>query len=316
MGFLRASENRPARIEWPTVLLTLAIYGGWLILTAYHALLPWPQLLAAGAWLIAWQGSLQHEVIHGHPTRDQRINDAIGFVPLSLWLPYVIYKRDHTAHHATPHLTDPLDDSESSYLQRAGGLRHVLVAIEAPLSGRMLFGPPIRIARFWRNELFRAARDPRGAARDWLPHLAGVALVLAWLDHVGLSLWVYVLCFVWPGVALSLVRSYAEHRASANPAARTAIVTDFGPLALLFLNNNLHVWHHLRPKRAWYTLPALYRAAPNAFPHAPRYKHYGVIFARFFLRPHDQLVHPSPLPPPSLRTPSHHRVAGTVTPAA
>jgi fatty acid desaturase len=292
-----ASTSVPKTTEWPTIGLALVIYGGWLGLTAWHAALPWPMLLAGGAWLIAWQSSLQHEVIHGHPTRHRWLNDAIGFAPLSLWLPYAVYARDHRAHHATDHLTDPLDDSESNYLPRAGGLAHVLAALEATLAGRMLFGPPIRIARFWLHEARRAAREPGIVARDWLPHLAGVALVLAWLDHVGIGLGRYVLCFIWPGTALSLVRSYAEHRASDEIEGRTAIVADSGPLALLFLNNNLHVWHHARPAAPWYALPAIHRAHPDAFPLAPRYRSYATVFARFFLRPHDRLIHPAPSAP-------------------
>jgi fatty acid desaturase len=138
-------------------------------------------------------------------------------------------------------------------------------------------------------------------ARDWTPHLLGVAAIVWWLHHVGLSFGAYLLFFVWPGTSLSLIRSYAEHRASPNPEARTAIVTDTGPLALLFLNNNLHVWHHLRPDKPWYDLPALHRASPDAFPMAPHYAHYGVVFARFFLRPHDRLIHPAPLTQPVTR---------------
>jgi fatty acid desaturase len=286
------TEQRAASVEWPTLALSVMIYAGWLALTAWHAVVPWPMLLAGGAWLIAWQGSLQHEVIHGHPTRFRWINDALGFPPLALWLPYTIYRREHMAHHDTPYLTDPHDDTESHYVPRHGGLAHALAAIEATLAGRMVFGPPIRMARFWWAQCRRATRDPLGIARDWVPHLAGVALVLLWLDHVGLSLERYVLSFVWPGIALSLIRSYAEHRASTDPAERTALVTDFGPLALLFLNNNLHTWHHAFPGVPWYRLPALYRANPRAFAQAPRYAGYGTVFARYLLRPHDRLVHP------------------------
>jgi fatty acid desaturase len=273
-------------------VLALVVYGGWCGVTAWHAMLPWPLLFALGAWLTAWQGSLQHEVIHGHPTPRRRVNDAIGFAPLSLWLPYAIYRRDHSAHHATANLTDPFEDGESNYLARPGGIAQLCGALEATLAGRMLFGPPIRVARFWLAELRRTRQDPLAAARDWLPHLAGVVLIVLWLDHVGLSLRTYVLCFVWPGTALLLVRSFAEHRASPDPAARTAIVIDFGPLAVLFLYNNLHVWHHGRPAVPWYALPALHRAAPDAFPQAPRYAGYGAVFARFLLHPHDRLIHP------------------------
>jgi len=292
MGSARTTEHLSPSLEWPTLVLAAAIYGGWFLVTAWHAILPWPVLLALGAWLVAWHGSLQHEVIHGHPTRHRWINDAIGFPPLALWLPYVIYRRDHMAHHATPHLTDPFDDCESHYLARPGGLGHVLAALEATLAGRMLLGPPVRALRFWLIEIQRTRARPQEVARDWLPHLAGVALVLLWLNHVGLSLHVYVLCFVWPGIALSLIRSFAEHRASPDPEGRTAIVSDFGPLAVLFLYNNLHVWHHARPGAPWYVLPALHRADPGAFARAPRYSGYGAVFARFLLRPHDRLVHP------------------------
>jgi fatty acid desaturase len=289
--------NGPAKtpippIEWPTLALAAIIYGGWLALTAWHALLPAPLLVVGGAWLIAWQGSLQHEVIHDHPTRSRTINDAIGFPPVSLWLPYAVYAREHRAHHATALLTDPAQDTESNYLPRSGGLSHRAAALEATLAGRMVFGPPLRVARFWWREAQRARIDPRGVARDWLPHLAGVALVLAWLHHVGLSVPFYVVGMVWPGTALLLIRAFAEHRASPDPAARTAVVEDRGPLALLFLNNNLHPWHHAMPHVPWYALPALYRADPGAFARAPRYRGYGRVIARFLFRPHDTIVHP------------------------
>ncbi len=283
--------SRPAS-EWPTLALTVVIYGGWLVLTAWHAMLPWPVLLLAGGWIVAWQGSLQHEVIHDHPTRNRWINNAIGFPPLSLWLPYAVYAREHAAHHATPHLTDPFDDTESNYLARSGGLAHRLATLEATLAGRIVFGPPIRVARFGLSEARRTWRDPWAVAREWAPHLVALGLIVAWLDHVGLSLSVYALCFVWPGTSLLLIRSFAEHRADADPAARTAVVADFGPLALLFLNNNLHPWHHTHPGVPWYDLPALYHADPQAFPRAPRYSGYGAVFARFAFRAHDSLIHP------------------------
>ncbi len=287
-----ASHQRAHAVEWPTLVLAVVIYGGWLVVTAFHAMIPWPFLLIGGAWLIAWQSSLQHEVIHGHPTNTRAINDAIGFPPLALWLPYSIYRREHIAHHTTPHLTDPFDDSESNYLPHPGGLAHALAALEAILASRLIVGPPIRVCRFWWSEMRRLAHNPVTVARDWLPHLVGVMLVILWLNLVGLSLSRYLLLFVWPGIALSLIRSFAEHRASADPSARTALVTDFGPLALLFLNNNLHTWHHARPGVPWYRLPTLHHADPQAFAQAPRYPGYGAIIARYMFRPHDRLVHP------------------------
>lgn len=292
MGRNDKSKLEIPAIEWPTLALAVVIYGGWLGLTAWHAMLPTSLLVAGGAWLIAWQGSLQHEVIHDHPTRNRAINAAIGFPPLSLWLPYAVYAREHTAHHATAQLTDPAHDTESNYLPHAGGLAMACAALEATLAGRLVFGPPLRVVRFWWREAQRGVADPRGVARDWLPHLLGVALVLAWLHHVGLSVTFYALGMVWPGTSLLLIRAFAEHRASPDPAARTALVDDRGPLALLFLNNNLHPWHHALPHVPWYALPALYRADPGAFAQAPRYRGYGRVIARYLFRAHDTIVHP------------------------
>ena len=56
------------RIEWPTIGLAFVIYAMWFATTFYWRDLPWPALAVLGAWTVAWQMNLQHEVIHGHPT--------------------------------------------------------------------------------------------------------------------------------------------------------------------------------------------------------------------------------------------------------
>ena len=83
--------------------------------TYFYRDLPWWGLTAIGAWITAWQLNLQHETIHGHPTRNRAVNQAIGCWPLSLWLPYSIYRSTHLAHHRDENLTDPLEDPESYY---------------------------------------------------------------------------------------------------------------------------------------------------------------------------------------------------------
>ncbi len=104
-----ANRRKKASLEGPTALLALTIYGGWIAITFFWASLPWPLLVALGAWLVAWQLSLQHEALHGHPTRSRRINDAIAFPPLSLWLPYQLYRTTHLHHHNDDRLTDPIE---------------------------------------------------------------------------------------------------------------------------------------------------------------------------------------------------------------
>ncbi|WP_416365497.1 fatty acid desaturase [Sphingomonas aerolata] len=87
--------------------IAVLIYASWIALTAFHAQVPLPVLVVLGGWLVAWQGSLQHETIHGHPTGIGWIDGAIGFAPLSLWLPYRLYRRSHLAHHGAKVITDP-----------------------------------------------------------------------------------------------------------------------------------------------------------------------------------------------------------------
>jgi fatty acid desaturase len=291
-----------ARIEWPTVALAAAIYGGWLAVTWWHAMLPGWLLVIAGGWLVAWHGSLQHETIHGHPTRSARINALIGGVPLALWLPYAAYHRTHLAHHASPSITDPYDDPESRYLTKADGWIGIATRgigrAEASLMGRLVLGPPLTVLRFLVTERRRAASDPAAVAREWIPHLVAVGVLIGWLAICRLDLGRYLLLFVYPGTALSLLRSFAEHRADPVPGRRVALVERAGPLALLYLNNNLHAAHHHAPGLAWYALPAFHRRHRSALiadNGGLLYAGYGDIARRYLFSAHDSVVHPDHL---------------------
>ncbi|KQM81848.1 fatty acid desaturase [Sphingomonas sp. Leaf23] len=283
--------KRVRSIEWPTVVLAVAIHGGWLAVTAAHAALPWPVLALLGGWFVAWHGSLQHETIHGHPTRWRRVNDLIGGVPLSLWLPYGAYRRTHEAHHRSPHPTHPGHDPESRYVADGGGIVAVVARWRATLVGQLLVGPVAAIALFLAGEARRLRSDPAGVAREWGPHLIGVALVLGWLHLIALPVGTYLLCFVLPGQAASLLRGFAEHRADAPGPSRAATVASRGPLALLFLNNNLHAAHHAVPAAPWYRLPTIERA--RAERPEPRYRGYREVLRRFAIAPHDAVRHPA-----------------------
>jgi fatty acid desaturase len=281
------------------VLLALAIYSGWLAATYFHGRLAWPLRVAAGGWLVAWHGSLQHEAIHGHPTPWRRVNALIAAWPLSLWLPFELYRRSHLEHHAAEHLTLPGCDPETRYLEpaanwrgRAAGLAE---AATATLAARLVLGPPLAIGRFLLAEARAVARDPRHGA-TWAAHLAMSAVVLAWiLGPCRMGVGEYLLTFVYPGTALSLLRAFAEHRADTDPARRNAVVEKAPVLGLLFLHNNLHVVHHQRPGEPWYRLPRLYRAsrAEVLALGGPVYTGYREVVARYLFRPHDRLVHPA-----------------------
>ena len=305
-GFLLARADLPAlwrRIEGPTWLVAVAAHAGWLALTWYHHALPWWLIAPLGGWFVAWHGSLQHEVLHGHPTRQPAVNTALALAPVLLWLPYPLYRSRHLRHHATLHLTDPLDDTESYYVdaarwQRLGPCRRFVLRVNNTLAGRLLLGPVLSVLGFWREEGTRIARGEPGCARIWAAHAALTALLLAWVVGVcGIPLWAYVLLYVYPGTALIMVRSYYEHRPAADQAQRTAIV-EAGPLmTLLYLGNNLHALHHERPGIPWYDLPRVYRAERQrllAGNGGFLFPGYGKIAQRFLLREKDSPLHPAP----------------------
>lgn len=294
--------GRAGAVEWPTVALCVAIYGGWLLATLFHDRIAPPLRIGVGGWLIAWHGSLQHEAIHGHPTRWRRVNTAVAAWPLALWLPYVLYRRGHLAHHATDALTVPGADPESRYLTlpagRMGEARRWAHAVQSTLLGRLLAGPPIEVGAFLFAEARRLARGDADRMRVWAAHLGLCAMLLAWLVGVcRMGLAEYLLAFVYPGMSLTLLRSFAEHRADADPDRRIALVEHAPLLGLLFLNNNLHALHHRRPALAWHRLPGAYRGARARLVSANGglvYDGYREVFARYLLRPHDRLVHPAP----------------------
>ncbi len=297
-----ATDHEPSRprIEFATLALAAAIYGGWIAATLLHRQLnPWG-LAAIGGWFVAWHGSLQHETIHGHPTPWPFANTLLAFAPLNLWLPYHRYRQSHRAHHAAEHLTDPGSDPESRYLaadpSAASALRRAGARASTTLLGRLLVGPFIEIGGFLASETKALLADEAGARRAWAIHLAAAALVATWLVWIcRISLAQYFACFVYPGCALSLLRSFAEHRADPIASRRIAVVEEAPILGFLFLNNNLHAAHHAFPRASWFRLPGLYaqhREALLGDNGGLVYRGYGEIVRRFLLSPHHMIVHP------------------------
>ena len=287
--------------EWPSLLVALAVYGGFLALTwNYHAL-PWWLVLPLGGYLVAWHGSLQHEVVHGHPTGKPFLDELIVYPSLWLWLPFHIYRQSHLAHHDNSRLTDPLSDPESFYLslaewQASGGLKRRLLAAHNTALGRLLLGPPVAVLRLLHSETGRLLRGDLTHLSAWLWHLPAVAIVLIWVLWVcEIPFGAYLLLFVYPGLALTLLRSFLEHRAAEDVAERTAIVESGPLLSLMFLNNNLHAVHHGAPALPWYRLPRVWRhrrdqiLATNGGYH---YRSYWEVLRRHFLTPKEPVLHP------------------------
>lgn len=296
-----SSIERHAAIEWPTLALFAAIHGGWLSLVLFHHSLPFWLWLPLAAWISAWWGSAQHEALHGHPTRSRLVNTALATPPFWLWLPFERYRQTHLTHHRDERLTDPLDDPESRYKcpdgwRALGPLGQRLVDAQTTLLGRLIIGPFWSIGVFWRQEALALLAGDRQRRAIWLRHALWVSLLLAFVIGVaGMPLWQYLLGFVYCGTSLALIRSFAEHKAEETVEKRTAIVERSPLFALLFLNNNLHLAHHKWPGVAWYRLPKLYREHREALLRENGglvYDGYADVFRRFFLRRHDQPVHP------------------------
>ncbi|MGL6223237.1 MAG: fatty acid desaturase [Steroidobacteraceae bacterium] len=288
-------------IEWPTLALIVFAYGGWLTLT--HAYGEWPTWVVAPcvAVLLTLHSSLQHEILHGHPTHSTAVNRLFGLPPLSLWIPYDRYRRSHLVHHINDRLTDPLDDPESNYLLPEDWQRRSLPArwifqAQLTLAGRMLIGSWWRMGGFIAAEVRACMRNEPGARGAWLTHLVLCVPVVYWITAVcSIPLWFYVVAMVIPGNAILLIRSFAEHRARATTPERTAVVEKSWVLGPLFLFNNLHALHHAEPLLPWYRYNARYRAtrahllAQNA---GLVYSTYFDVARRFLFTMHDQPQHP------------------------
>ncbi len=216
-------------------------------------------------------------------------------LPLTLFIPYQRFRDLHLAHHRDETLTDPYDDPESNYLDPmvwgtlSSWLRWLL-SVNNTLLGRIVLGPAIGQVMFLRNEL----RGGRDVLQAWALHLPGVAVVLWVVAQSNMPIWAYVFS-AYLGLGLVKIRTFLEHRAHKTAGARTVIIEDRGPLAFLFLNNNLHVVHHMNPGAPWYLLPAIYRSEKDRYQarnEAYVYRSYAQIFRSYLLRAKDPVAHP------------------------
>lgn len=296
-------------VEWPTILLLAVTYGLWALGTTLVAQWALPAGILLTAIAVAQFSALQHEVLHGHPFRSRRLNEALVFPGLMVFVPYNRFRDTHLAHHHDPSLTDPYDDPETNYLDPAVWSRlpapvRRLLSANNTLLGRMVLGPAIGFVWMLIGDLRAARAGERSVLRAWALHAVGVALVPVWLRFTGgMPVLAYVAaCYI--AFALLRIRTFLEHRAHEAARARTVIIEDRGPLALLFLNNNLHVVHHMHPAVPWYRLPALYRANRDHYLRRNDgylYRSYAEVFRRYFLHAKDPVPHPLwPLDTPRL----------------
>ncbi|MFJ3428237.1 MULTISPECIES: fatty acid desaturase [Pseudomonas] len=254
------------RTQWPTWFLLLAVPAAW------FALLLGSPLLGAG-WTIVllipvvvlWM-SVQHELLHGHPTRFNGLNKVLGYAPFALWYPYTLYRDSHLQHHRDHDLTLPGIDPESRYMTQAhwqgsSKLLRGLLWLNKTVPGRLLVGPPLALYGMAQEELRRLRRGDRQAWCMWLTHGFFTLLMFAFIAYCSeLAVWQYVFLVTVPVLSVGMVRSFYEHRPAVRPEQRTVLNEAGWPWTWLFLNLNLHLVHHDLPSLPWFYLPRVYRA--------------------------------------------------------
>lgn len=286
----------PARyVEAPTLGLLLLCYIVWTASICVGGFLG----VTGVALSVALHASLQHEVIHGHPFKSARWNAALVAPALGLLIPFARFRDTHLAHHQDAILTDPYDDPETNYLDPTVWAKlprwvQGVLRLNNTLAGRMLIGPIVAQTVFVVGD-YRAARaGDASVVRGWLWHVPAVAFVvcLVWLAPISLGAY---FAGAYLSHSLIKIRTFAEHRAHEHAAERSVIIEDRGPLALLFLNNNLHVVHHMHPHVAWHRLPAMYRRSQSRYQGRNGgyvFRSYWALFSRHLLRSKDPVPHP------------------------
>lgn len=295
------TKRSPRSPDYRTLAVAAVIHGGLIVWSLQFTSMPLWLAAPLGSLLLAWYGSLQHETIHGHPTASRRLNALIGGLPLSLWVPYSVYYETHLEHHRhTGHrLTEVEHDPESfylpaGYLAKVSRFRRAVLIANCTFAGRLLIGPLIAVFTFWTCEVKRVRQD-RAHLRVWVRHALGVGLVLAWVVGVcKIPLAVYLLLVVYPSIAITHVRSFAEHSADEGSHLRTNVVEAHPLWALLFLNNNLHLAHHLNPGRPWHELPKIWETMRPAAVATTRVFRggYGEVIRQYLFRPFITPEHP------------------------
>lgn len=294
-------EQHRSFIEWQTWLLIAIIYSSWISLVVYFDQTPiWlstPLLIIVGAWYM----SLQHELLHGHPTKKRWLNQLFGILPLAVWYPYIIYRDSHIQHHIDEDLTKPDIDTESNYLapQKFARLNaiHQLFRLALRTSlGRFTLGPAWAIFHLIKTTLQQFAKGNFNYLFTWIVHLCLLAITLAVVQKYGhIAPWYYVGVIAYFTLGLAMMRSFYEHRPAVNPQDRI-VINEAGVFwRLLYLNNNLHSVHHAYPSLPWYAIASVYSQDKSNWQQVNNgfyLNGYAMFLLKHFIKPVDHPEHP------------------------
>ena len=289
-----------AGTEWPTVAMLGACYAAWALSGAFYQELGAILFVLIAAPLVTLHSSLQHEALHGHPTRSAAVNEALVFAPLGLLFPYRRFKALHLKHHSDSSLTDPYDDPESFYYalgdwQKLPAWIQKILDFNNTFLGRFTVGPLVMFVGFAARDMQLMQDGDRKVMLAWAWHSLGIVAVLTWSWGIGGVPPALYLATAYLGLSILNVRTFAEHQAHEAPGGRTVIVEASPFFGLLFLNNNLHYVHHEHPRVPWYKLPALYRSRRGEFLAANEsysFSGYGEMIRRYLFRAKTPVPHP------------------------
>ncbi len=245
-------------IEWRTLFLIILIWFIEIILYIFGGNLPWYIILPILTLCIAQQLSLQHEILHGHPTNIRLVNDILGWLQFGIIWNYQQFKRLHLIHHNDYNLTHPTKDPESffNYLsdyEKKSWFSKKILMINQYIWGRMLLNPLLGGIHHYR-QMF-------GHSKYWFNtacHFLVFAVFFMILARYNFPIEIFLIASYF-AVSLISVRSFMEHRLHTDPNGRIIAVEDYGFWGQLFLNNNFHIVHHQHPKMPWYLIADEYK---------------------------------------------------------
>jgi fatty acid desaturase len=286
--------------DWRTLVIAVLVYGGWLATVFLHKQMPWWATFALLTWFGAWHLSLQHELVHGHPFRNSKLNAALASLSLTMWVPFLSFKRDHISHHNTT-LTHPELDTESYYSmperwQHSGRFLRSIYWANRTIAFRLTIWSVFSTVQYFFADAWRAIRNVDNARSAWALHIPGLIAVTYIVNNLaGMSVIEYLIGGVFASHSLNMMRSFAEHKTLGDESTRTAMIDAGRVMSLLMLNNNLHIAHHDEPSAPWYKVPEVAERL-NAFERAQKidalYKGgYGELLRRFTFKPYDQPVY-------------------------
>ncbi len=247
------------------IALVCGIYSAWFLLVIFGNSLPLIVLFVLGGYVTCLHGSLQHIAVHGYPTRWKRLNELVVYPPLAFYYPYPTYRNSHLQHHSTEILTDAESDPESLYLSKThwenlNAAGRMIYRFGFTLVGRLLIGPVVSLYLLWKSQAQQILNGDIACLRIWAVHLCACGAIMLFVVLVGeMALWKYIVCFVYPGISLTLLRSYTEHQWSDNKQERSIVIEGSPISRLLYLNNNFHWVHHDNPGLPWQEVARVFK---------------------------------------------------------